>query len=516
MATLLGSNPDFGALKVPDAPAPTLTPEKVDAAKEKFDSGADAARQKLSGVASTTRSNLGQMDKMMGEIPIPQVQQVPKPETKPTPPQEQWGSAAMMVAVIGSLFTRTPMTTALNAAAGVLNAYHKGDQEAADAAFKSWKVANDNALQLADQQQKTYATLMGALSKREGVEAQVGNLEERAAWADAQANAAAFKDPVMMQALLDRDVQAVTKLQNDRAKLLSNMQSSSEKLEKQHLASQAFYEWKQQNPNATPMEQLKKMSEIQGEGSASHQHYTEVQAKNDQKSEIRMTAIQNSIDHAIALTEAGGVSGLGGMFQKGVEVVGGATGMATGGSPAHQFENLVATIRAGSEAELSTPGSRSNPQFRQALANLAPMIGPGQSAETQANALKTLSNFINEMNGKPARYLDVKPIAGVPKKVGPAEGGGEGQPQAGGDPALTIRGGKGKPQVSEIGPDQIKGDKPPTSGPGSAIDNLVRVKTTAEYAKLPIGTWYTDGSGSPHQKRQFDDPKGEHNKIINQ
>lgn len=559
MATLLGSNPDFGALKVPDPVTPaTLTPDAVAQGKAKFDAGVQAGTDKLSGVADKTRSNIAQMDAKLGDIPLPSVQQVPKPEVKQTSPQEQWGSAAMVFAVIGSMLTRTPMTTALNAAAGVLQAYHKGDQDAANSAFQSWKVAQDNALKLGELQQKTYSTLVNAVTRREGIEANVGGLDERAAWAQIQANAAAFKDPVMMQAALDRDAQAVTRLNQDRDKLLDKIRTSGEALNKKQLENEAFQQYKKDNPNATPMELLKKAAEIQGEGSPAHAQHEKVQADRDEKSQIRLTAVQNSIDQAIALTNAGGVSGVGGMLEKGIEVAGGAAGFSTGGSPAHQFENLVSTIRAGAEAELSTPGSRSNPQFRQALANLAPMIGPGQSAETQANALKHLSNFISEMNGQPPRYTDVSPIAGVPKRIPQSGDGGQGQKAQGDRGDLTIRkspitsgpgssyedpvpvksaedltkvkpgtwyrdgqGVKQRPDpkapsgVTDSGLEQTPGPKPPSSGAGSSIDSPVTVHSQAEIDKLPVGTWFSSG-GAVRQKREFDDPKGQHSKIINQ
>ena len=49
------------------------------------------------------------------------------PQTEPTSLIEEWGSPAMLFAIFGSMFTRMPMTSALNAAAAVNKAYQQRD-----------------------------------------------------------------------------------------------------------------------------------------------------------------------------------------------------------------------------------------------------------------------------------------------------------------------------------------------------------------------------------------------------
>lgn len=78
----------------------------------------------------------------------------PKPVA--TPPAQQWGSIAMAVAALGGLLTHTPITTAFNAAAGVLNAFKKGDMDAASEQFQQWKTSHDAALKMADLEIKQY------------------------------------------------------------------------------------------------------------------------------------------------------------------------------------------------------------------------------------------------------------------------------------------------------------------------------------------------------------------------
>jgi hypothetical protein len=70
------------------------------------------------------------------------------PQTEPTSLIEEWGSPAMLFAIFGSMFTRMPMTSALNAAAAVNKAYQQRDFDAADRAYKQWKESNDLAIKL--------------------------------------------------------------------------------------------------------------------------------------------------------------------------------------------------------------------------------------------------------------------------------------------------------------------------------------------------------------------------------
>ena len=72
----------------------------------------------------------------------------PLPQATQTSPLQQWGSAAMWIAALGGLLTRRPAINSLNAATAVLNAYKQHDKEATESAFNTWKVENDNAIQM--------------------------------------------------------------------------------------------------------------------------------------------------------------------------------------------------------------------------------------------------------------------------------------------------------------------------------------------------------------------------------
>lgn len=92
----------------------------------------DAAQQHIAG----DEAQMSMMPPAFDTMP-------PPPEQ--TDPGKAWASTAMMMAVIGGAFTRSPLTTALTAATGVLNGFHQGDLDASQSSFERWKVANANA-----------------------------------------------------------------------------------------------------------------------------------------------------------------------------------------------------------------------------------------------------------------------------------------------------------------------------------------------------------------------------------
>lgn len=88
----------------------------------------------------------------------------PPPQPKESSPVEVWGSAAMMVAGLGGMFTRRPLTNSLNAMGGVINAYRQHDAEGAQKAYDEWKISTENAVKMAQFSIDAYKT---ALSKIE-------------------------------------------------------------------------------------------------------------------------------------------------------------------------------------------------------------------------------------------------------------------------------------------------------------------------------------------------------------
>lgn len=176
-----------------------------------------------------TEDKIESAEKEKAGLRPPELQTVPPPVPKSTDPKEMWGSAAMMLAGIGSLFTRNHMTTALNAASQVFNAYHQKDQLAANTAYQTWKVANENALKSAEFQQKTYEA---ALKKSDS--------DEKGALAEFTAAAHAFQDTTAVQQAQINGIKGVEQLIIERGRLRLAIAEAKPKLEEAHAQWDAY------------------------------------------------------------------------------------------------------------------------------------------------------------------------------------------------------------------------------------------------------------------------------------
>lgn len=116
------------------------------------------------------------------------------PPPKPTSLVEEWGSPAMLLALLGSAFTRQPLTNALNAGAAVMRAYQQRDFDGAKQAQEEWKSNTDTALKLYGLQAKSYEDSLKAIRSGSGdaIKDAVANL---------RAMAVAYNDRPLMDML---------------------------------------------------------------------------------------------------------------------------------------------------------------------------------------------------------------------------------------------------------------------------------------------------------------------------
>lgn len=112
------------------------------------------------------------------------------PDTFHSNPVAAFGSAAMFLATMGSLMTRRPFVTALNAGADVVEAYKKNDLAAAQQAFGTWKAQLDTAMTIHRFEQEAYRLGVDKVQRdREGAKT------------DLAVTAAAMKDQVVLHLL---------------------------------------------------------------------------------------------------------------------------------------------------------------------------------------------------------------------------------------------------------------------------------------------------------------------------
>ena len=135
---------------------------------------------------------------------LPKAQSLDYKPPKPTSLPEQWGSFAMIFAMLGSMFTRNHATTALNAAAAAMNGFKQGDKEAAELAYKNWQTASENMRKSQEYQNKHYDEIMKNIRERRAEGKAIRQEELTAARAEMTAAATSFRDDVMVTALNDR------------------------------------------------------------------------------------------------------------------------------------------------------------------------------------------------------------------------------------------------------------------------------------------------------------------------
>lgn len=117
----------------------------------------------------------------------------PKAET--TSPQETWSSMAMALAAVGGALTHTPLTTAMTAMAGVLNAVKANDKAATEQKMAQWKDAQQAVVDATNLRMKAYEQAMRRYT----------DAPEQAK-AMLSANAAAMQDKAVQNALAKGDV----------------------------------------------------------------------------------------------------------------------------------------------------------------------------------------------------------------------------------------------------------------------------------------------------------------------
>lgn len=204
----------------PGAPSPGPTgpnaPSWLMGQKEAFDTKQQELLGRVGEIEKAGREQDKAFDAEEGKLHPPHLETPPPPNVPQTNPQQVWASQAMAFAAIASAFTRTPLTTAFNAAAQAIQGFHQGDVDAVNQATKTWEIASRNAIETANFQQKAYDEAMAGIERR-----RTSSIRERAAdLADVKAQmtalASSFRDDVMMATLEANDWYKVNQIMDAR------------------------------------------------------------------------------------------------------------------------------------------------------------------------------------------------------------------------------------------------------------------------------------------------------------
>lgn len=132
----------------PAEPPPDTKPE--DYTKKRLELANDSKKVGDEEIAHLTALQEKYENLVSRHTPLPhdpQLTSAPKPpKFDYTDPIKAFQNPAVLIATLGSLFSRAPMTAALNAGAAAMTAYHKGEAEVFTQKREEWKEALDAAM----------------------------------------------------------------------------------------------------------------------------------------------------------------------------------------------------------------------------------------------------------------------------------------------------------------------------------------------------------------------------------
>jgi|SRR5580658_180391 hypothetical protein len=149
-----------------------------------------------------------QMAQQRTAIPgAPKLQNVPQPPPKfeYQDTMQVFQSPAVLLAALGSVFTRAPLTAAMKAGAAAMEGFHNGQKEVADLHLEQWKAATDYAIKQNQVEMQRYNAIM------ENSRLSIADKQARM-----QAIAAANQDQMMIAATSSGNVQRTFEIMHAR------------------------------------------------------------------------------------------------------------------------------------------------------------------------------------------------------------------------------------------------------------------------------------------------------------
>lgn len=441
----------------------------------------------LQGDVAEADKKVADINTKEGAMKMPELQAVPPPTPQPTDPSKIWGSAAMLLAGLGGMMTRRPIVTAMNAASKVFEAYRSNDQEAARTAYDSWKVANENAMKIADFQQKQYKEALDGYEK-----------DKTGALASLKAKMAAFQDTTGIQQLELHGIQGaqqhiieLERLQNDIAKAKPGLEKGND----QHMLA---------------MEMRSALAELKQATASGDQ--AKIQAANDKVKRAHQDAVEMNAAYGKGGT-AGNPRSLPAAFaQKYLQEHPDATAedlenaaseyrekqSASGTLGTRSTQIDLAATEAGNFAEQALAASKEVPRTNWRAANSAIQAGQTQASDPKLQKLLVATDALVN-----ARARAISP-SGQPHLSDQIEGrrllstaqSAETYEAAVQQMLAEVQGVK---DATKTVKGEMHGDGSGRQAP-NAGKATPKVTTQAEYDALPAGTVYTEEDGKKYKK----------------
>ena len=192
----------------------------------KDDEQREKLRKEQEGVTRSvlTASEIAELKR--GKLPMPKTKEIPYKEPEKTSLAQQWGSGAMIIAMLASGLTRNRAMTALDAATAAMKGFQEGDKAKAEDAYKQWKVANENMLKTFNSELDVYKEIMREIDSEEKLKTMRGTAREKEIDAQLKAIDAAYNNFVGKQISEEKGLEG-------RYYHLITMQNTAAKTEKQ-------------------------------------------------------------------------------------------------------------------------------------------------------------------------------------------------------------------------------------------------------------------------------------------
>lgn len=159
-----------------------------------------------------------------------------------------FGSKAMLFAAIGSMFTRTPLTTSLNAMASGMKAINEGNAIQYKRSYDEWQKNSEYAFKTYDAQSKAYDKML-ELAKTDFTSAMQG-IQQIAKMTD---------DKAMMRAQELQGIEGVERLHIERDRLSLDTQQAQAKMIPAKIFNTALKQFKDQNHREPTAQEMGKM-----------------------------------------------------------------------------------------------------------------------------------------------------------------------------------------------------------------------------------------------------------------
>jgi hypothetical protein len=177
------------------------------------------AQSIVSGEQTDMSKITAQLNAMQEKMP----KLTPPPTQQTVDPLKSFGSAATMIAVLGSLLTRAPLTSALNSAAAAMNSIQNKNMQDYQIHYNNWKQNTDFAIQQSQMLEQQYQDILGT-----------AKLTNEQKTAQASMLATISQDQAMNAHLKNSDLQGAERLSIARAKAGSDMAVNAAQIEQIH------------------------------------------------------------------------------------------------------------------------------------------------------------------------------------------------------------------------------------------------------------------------------------------